>query len=153
MTTSTEDLRDVIMDALRSSAPAQKVQLYPESTEGAVLNQMADSVLQAISQQPTEHSLEDELPTIPPKKVEEIRNLEWYLERLPKVIKRQGESYGAPFGMPDFTVLISGKWEASYRYEDEMNPPTFEYTCVAVTPLQAAQSLYKKLKKENIIND
>lgn len=66
---------------------------------------------------------------------------DYLLEKLPKTIERPDDAYGALWGNPNVTLLDDGLWEASYRFEDEMNQPDFKYANQDFTPLKALLKL------------
>lgn len=68
---------------------------------------------------------------------------DYLLEKLPKELERKDGQYGASRGTVDLTRLrlVDVDWEASYRFEDEMNPADFKYASVSDTPLKALLKL------------
>ena len=66
---------------------------------------------------------------------------DYLLEKLLKTLERPNDAYGALWGKPNLTLLDDGLWEASYRYEDEMNHPDFCYVNEHLTPLKALLKL------------
>jgi len=78
---------------------------------------------------------------------------DYLLEKLPKTLERPNDAYGALWGKPNLTLLDDGFWEASYRYEDEMNYPDFCYVNEHLTPLKALLKLTIALSEAGELND
>ena len=76
---------------------------------------------------------------------------DYLLKKLPGELKRSDDQYGALWGMKNLTQMLDGVWDASYRFEDEMNPPDYKYSCEADTPLKALLELTMKLHEEGIL--
>lgn len=74
---------------------------------------------------------------------------DYLLTKLPKEIERKDGQYGAKWGMKNLTQMLDGVWSASYRFEDEMNPPEHKYDCEADTPLKALLKLVIALHEAN----
>ena len=66
---------------------------------------------------------------------------DYLLEKLPNELKRSDDQYGALWGMKNLTQMLDGVWDASYRFEDEMNPPDYKYSCESDTPLKSLLKL------------
>lgn len=66
---------------------------------------------------------------------------DYLLAKLPNELKRSDDQYGALWGMKNLTQMLDGVWDASYRFEDEMNPPDYKYSCESDTPLKALLKL------------
>lgn len=79
----------------------------------------------------------DDLPDL----ITPLYTSDFLLERLPKHLERKDSQYGALRGTVDLTRLLDIDWEASYRFEDEMNPAEFKYASVSDTPLKALLKL------------
>lgn len=74
----------------------------------------------------------------------------YLLRKLPDETPRQDNMYGASMGRRNLTTY-DGKWIASYRYEDEMNPPEHYFEHIADTPEDALASLAIELFKQGIL--
>lgn len=78
---------------------------------------------------------------------------DYLLEKLPNELKRSDDQYGALWGMKNLTQMLDGVWDASYRFEDEMNPPDYKYSCESDTPLKALLKLTIALSEAGELNN